>query len=494
MDILSTLLPFFLLLVVGTMLLMYEVFAEQPDRSWIANLGSAGLFLAGILLYRQIGEPAVEMFQRGPTAALIVDDFGRAASLVCVVAGLLATLMTPVYASKAGHDHGEYYALIVFAVMGMMVMVMSGDLITFFVGLETMSVGVYCLTCMRTEDRRSSEAALKYFLMGAFATGFLLFGIAFIYGATASVGYGEVARALRDPSGDGQLPILLLGILLVLIGFGFKVAAVPFHMWAPDTYEGAPTPVAGFMAAAVKAAAFVSLMRLVVAALPGLEAPEEMVWVPFLSGLSVLTIVFGNLLALAQPSIKRMLAYSSISHAGYLLIAVVAAAKGEPSASGALLYYLSGYTFMTLGAFGVLGILERIDGGPQGERYEAFAGVGYRHPALALAMVLFMMAMGGLPPTAGFFGKLYVFSSAVRAGETWLAVVGVFGSLISIVYYLRVLVAFYMREDSPAYARALSFAQSPHANIGLAIAAAGVVALGVLPSTWLDVTRAALGG
>ncbi|MEM1023479.1 MAG: NADH-quinone oxidoreductase subunit N [Myxococcota bacterium] len=494
MDILSALLPFFVLLVVGALLLMYEVFAEEPDRGWIANLGSVGFLLAGFLLVGQLGDPSVGLFERGPVTAIMVDDFGRAASLVCVLAGLLATLFTPVYSRKAGHDHGEYYALIVFAVMGMMVMVMSGDLITFFVGLETMSVGVYCLTCLRSEDRRSSEAALKYFLMGAFATGFLLFGIAFIYGATASVGYGEIARSLRDPSGDGHLPILLLGILLVLIGFGFKVAAVPFHMWAPDTYEGAPTPVAGFMAAGVKAAAFVSLMRLVVGALPGLEAPDQMLWIPFLSGLAVLTILFGNLLALAQPSIKRMLAYSSVSHAGYLLIAVVAAAKGEASAPGALLYYLSGYTFMTLGAFGVLGILERIDGGPSSERYEAFAGVGHRHPALALAMALFMVAMGGLPPTAGFFGKLYVFSSAVRAGETWLALVGVFGSLISIVYYLRVLVAFYMREDSPAYSRALSFKPSPHAGIGLALAALGVVALGVWPGTWLDVTRAALGG
>lgn len=489
-ETLGHLAPMFVLMGAAALLLLYEVFSNQPSRSWAANFSTAALVIVGWMLFGRLDAPPAELFASDDFVPIIVDAFSTTASLVVVVGAVVACLISPAYARNAGHDTGEYYALLLFSVVGMMVMVMAGDLITFFLGLETMSVAVYCLTGIRTNDARSSEAALKYFLMGAFATGFLLFGIAFVYGATGGVTYEVMARALRAPGGIAELPILPLGIVMVLVGFAFKVSAVPFHMWAPDVYEGAPTPVTGFMAVGVKAAAFVALLRVVMSGLPGLEDASQMVWVPFLSTLAILTVVVGNALALVQSSIKRMLAYSSVSHAGYALIGVVAAAKGEPSAGTAVLYYLSGYTFMTIGAFGVLTFLERKDGGAESERYGAFAGVGHRHPALALAMVLFMVALGGLPPTAGFFGKLYIFTAAIRAGELGLALVGILGSVISIAYYLRVLVAFYMR-DVPDPGATPSATGSPQLTVGLLVASAGVIGLGVFPSAWIEITRAA---
>lgn len=487
---LMALAPFFVLLATGFLLVLYEVYSGQADRAWAAQFAVVGLVVAGVLLFRQLGSPPQDLFASQGMVPLKMDDLGRVASLIAIVGAIISCLISPAYARAAGHANGEYYALILFAVAGMMVMVLACDLMTFFLGLETMSIGVYCLTAMRANDRRSSEAALKYLLMGAFATGFLLFGIALIYGATGSFAYPRIAALISSPQGISDLPILPLGIVLVLIGFAFKVAAVPFHMWAPDVYEGAPTPITGFMAVGVKAAAFIALLRLVLTGLPGLENPSQMVWVTLLSWLAVLTILVGNFMALAQPTIKRMLAYSSVSHAGYVLIGVVAAARGEQSAGAAILFYLSGYTFMTLGAFAVLTFLEPQGGGAEGERYGAYAGMGYRHPAVGLAMTLFMVALGGLPPTAGFFGKLYIFTSAIRAGETWLALVGIFGSIVSIVYYLKVVVAFYMREV-PDPGPVAEGRGSTSLTVGLVLAVIGVVILGVLPGGWLQITQVA---
>ncbi len=487
-DSLALLTPMFILAGGASLLLMYEVFAASTvsARTWAANVAVAILLVAGYALLGRINRPSIPLFEVDGVAALNADSFAVAGSLLLVVGGIIATLLSPAYAENAGFSHSEYYSLILFSIVGMMVMVMAGDLITFFVGLETMSVAVYCLTGIRANDQRSAEAALKYFLMGAFATGFLLFGIALIYGATGSVGYAAVARGLQA---SGEIPpILPAGVLLVLVGFAFKVAAIPFHMWAPDAYEGAATPVTGFMAVAVKAAAFLAMLRFV---LTGLSDLSSGVWIPFLSVVAVLTIVIGNALALVQENMKRMLAYSSVSHAGYIMIGIVAAAKGEPTAGDAVLFYLSAYTFMTLGAFGVLTYLERKDSSPEAERYGAYAGVGFRHPALAATMVLFMMALGGLPPTAGFFGKLYIFSAAIRADELGLALVGIFGSIVSIGYYLRVLVAMYMR-DVPEPGPTPTATPSPQLTLGLVLAVAGVILLGVVPSRWLQITSAAV--
>lgn len=482
---LEPLLPGLLLVGVAILLLLYEVFAGQADRTYAAHLAVVGLGLSMFLSLKAVGTPRALLFGTDlANAPLIVDDFARVASALVAAAGLVAALLSPSYAKNAGHDHGEYYGLILFAVVGMMIMSMAGDLMTFFLGLETMSIAVYALTGLRAHDPRSTEAALKYFLMGAFATGFLLFGIALVYGATASVSLATLATFKAGS------PLLTLGIALILIGFAFKVAAVPFHMWAPDVYEGAPTPVTGFMAVGVKAAAFIALLRLVHSGL-GVSAQTDATWIPILSALAVLTILVGNVLALVQQNVKRMLAYSSVSHAGYLLIGVVAAARGEDSAGSAIIFYLTSYTFMTLGAFGVLTFLERKEGGPESERYGAFAGIGFRHPALGMAMSLFMVALAGMPPTGGFFGKLYLFTAAIRAEETWLAVVGIAGSLISVYYYLRVIVAFYMREV-PEPGPTPTATRSAQLTLGVALAAFFVLQLGLFPAPLLALTKSAM--
>ncbi|MCB9645275.1 MAG: NADH-quinone oxidoreductase subunit N [Deltaproteobacteria bacterium] len=486
---LAQLLPVWILVATGLLLLMYEVFANQADRSHYANISVVGFVLALWATYSSLGSGTAYLFGQGATAPLILDGFARAGSLLLLSGGLIATLLSPAYAKNAGHDTGEYYALIVFAVVGMMVMVMAGDLMTFFLGLETMSIAVYALTGLRAGDARSIEAALKYFLMGAFATGFLLFGIAMVYGATGSVALVDLARFLSaSDSALSANPILLLGVVLILIGFAFKVAAVPFHMWAPDVYEGAPTPVAGFMAVGVKAAAFLALLRLVMVALGSVEAAP---WLPMLRWVSILTILGGNLMALSQSNVKRMLAYSSVSHAGYAMIGIVAAAKGETTAGNAVLFYLTGYTFMTLGAFGVLAFLERKEGGPESERFGAYAGVGFKHPAMGAAMVLFMIALAGMPPTGGFFGKLYLFSAAIRANELPLALVGIAGSLVSVYYYLRVLVHFYMREV-PEPGPTPTATRSTQLSLGVALSAALILILGVFPSQWVQVSAKAV--
>lgn len=484
--------PIWILLATGLLLLMYEVFAQRRDRTFCAHLAVVGLGLALVLILRERAGPARYLFGAGEmTAPILVDDLARVGSALVISAGIVAALLSPAYAKNAGHDLGEYYALMVFAVIAMMVMVMAGDLITFFLGLETMSIAVYALTGLRSDQGRSIEAALKYFLMGAFATGFLLLGIALIYGIAGSVALVDLG-ALLAASGNAvsSEPLLGVGLLLVMIGFSFKVAAVPFHMWAPDVYEGAPTPVTGFMAVGVKAAAFVGLLRLIMVGFGDVHEVDEALWIPMLRILAVLTILVGNIIALTQDSMKRMLAYSSVAHAGYALIGVLAAAKGEPSAAAALLFYLTAYAFMTLGAFGVLAYLERREGGGESERFGAYAGVGFKHPALGAAMTLFMIALAGMPPTGGFLGKLYLFSAAIRADELSLALVGVLGSVISVYYYLRVIVAFYMREV-PEPGPTPEATRSAHLSLGLAISAAVVLILGVLPGDWLAVTRTA---
>jgi NADH-quinone oxidoreductase subunit N len=355
--------------------------------------------------------------------------------LFCAVAAV-AVLQSWDYVRRTRINHGEFYALMLAATLGMILMAASNDLITIFLGLELMSLALYILVGFRRGRLDSSEAALKYFLLGAFASGFLLYGIALLYGATGTTNLGRMAIFLGDSPMLGN-PLLLAGGLLVLAGFAFKVAAVPFHMWTPDAYEGAPTTVTGFMSAGAKAAGFAALLRLVLVALPQLQAD----WRPLMTWIAILTMSVGNVTALLQNNVKRMLAYSSIAHAGYLLIAVIA---GGQAGGAAAMVYLAIYSLMNLGAFGVLAMLGR----EQEERVmiSDLAGLGQRHPALALAMTVFMLSLGGIPPTAGFMGKVYVFGVAVDAGLVPLVIVGVLNSVVSIYYYLRVTVVMYMRE------------------------------------------------
>jgi NADH-quinone oxidoreductase subunit N len=360
----------------------------------------------------------------------------------------------------------------------MVLMAAANDLMVFFLALETMSVAVYVLTSIERNSGRSAEAGMKYFLTGAFATGFLLYGIALIYGATGTTNLNQISAYLVEPAADWPA-YLTAGALLLLAGFAFKVGAVPFHFWIPDVYEGAPTPVTGFMAVGVKAAAFAAWARIVLHKLSPLDAD----WVFPVAVLAIATMTLGNLLAISQSSVKRMLAYSSIAHAGYLLIGV---AVGEEWGGMPLLFYLIAYGAMTAGAFAVVTALR--DGETAPENYSDFAGLGFKRPFLALAMTLFMLSLAGFPPLAGFTGKFYVFRAAVLSGNTILAVIGVLNSLLSVVYYLRVVVAMYMEEGGVA---GKSFGQSPALYIAVALAVAGTLYFGLLPARTLEWSRLA---
>lgn len=476
----APLLPVFILLGSAVSSLMIEVFSPRRRSAPAAVTGFGFLVAAGLFGW-QVGEPGRALFVADGAVALFADDFGRVTSVLLLTGATLVLLGSARAIEDGAMARGEYHALLSLSMIGMVVMVMSGDLLTFFLGLETLSVSLYALTAMRGNDSRATEAALKYFLMGAFATGFFLFGLAFTYGAIGRLDWAWIGMHLASGEAD---PLLAAGLLLVLVGFGFKIAAAPFHMWAPDVYEAAATPVTAFMAVGVKTAALGALVRAAVSGLsPGLPA-AGVGPIGLLVGLSATSIVVGNLLALTQTSVKRLLAYSSIAHAGYALIGVVAAARGTEGAASAVLFFLSAYTFTTIGAFGVLGLLERADGASEAERLSAYAGIGRSHPALAAAMALFMVALAGMPPTGAFLAKIQLFGAALRAGEVTLVVIGVLGSVVGAFVYLRVLVAFYLREHrEPGPAPHFRPAVAPVVGVGLAVAL--TLGLGLLPGAWI---------
>ena len=355
--------------------------------------------------------------------------------LFCSI-GIVSVLLSWDFLKRIRVAGSEYYALLLFSTIGMITMAASNDLITVFLGLELMSLPLYILVGIRRGHLESNEASLKYFLLGAFASGFLLYGIALMFGATGTTNLTRMAAFM----GESPLPLNPLfwtGAILVLVGFGFKVSLVPFHMWTPDAYEGAPTSVTAFMSAGAKAAGFAAVLRLLLNVL----GDHREVWVPIVSGLAVLTMTVGNVTALLQSNLKRMLAYSSIAHAGYVLVAVAA---GGPAGASAALFYLAVYSFMNLGAFGILTLLGK--GLDERVQVSDLAGLGFRKPALAMAMMLFMLSLGGIPPTAGFIGKVTVFGAALNAGLVPLVIIGVLNSVVSVFYYLRITVAMYMEE------------------------------------------------
>jgi len=427
------------------------------------------------------------------SGAILVDGIGIVFGLIALLGALLAVLVSTGYLAEHELSQGEFIALLLLSSVGLLTLAMAGDPVTLFVGLETMSLAVYVLAGYRRASRRSQEAALKYFVYGAFASGFLLFGIALIYGEVGRLS-GHPAVTLTAISqalgGGGASRLGMLGVAFVLGGFAFKIAAVPFHMWAPDVYEGAPTPATGFMAVGIKAAAFAGLARFVVATLL-VDGKASETSIQLFEVLAVVTMVYGNFLAIRQAQIKRMLAYSSIAHAGYVLVGVAALlARPSSAAVEGIAYYLMGYTAMTLGAFGVVLAFER-----QGDKrlditIDRFAGIGQKHPALAMAMALFMFSLAGVPPTAGFFGKLALFSAAVEAGRIAVVIVAVLASAVGAYYYLRVTVVMFMRpattEERPI--------ESPWVRAGLWSAASIVLVVGMLPEGAMAFARRLLAG
>jgi len=408
----------------------------------------------------------------------ILDNLTLFGTLVIGYATGLVLLQSIDYIKRRSMESGEFYILVLFSAAGMAIMAGANDLIVVFLGLETMSLALYVLAGFFRTEIQAGEASMKYFLLGAFASGFFLYGIALIYGATGSTNLDKIGAAVR--AGAGKDPLLLIGFALLLVGFGFKISAVPFHMWTADVYEGAPTSVTAFIATGSKAAAFTALLRVLLASLRPLQG--EWVWLFWV--LAVLSMTLGNVVALAQQNLKRMLAYSSIAHVGYMLVGIVA---GGGLGGGSVLFYLLVYTFTTAGAFGVILLLER--GGHEAVGVADTAGLAARSPLAALALTLFLLSLVGIPPTAGFVGKFYLFGAAVRGGYIWLAVIGVLNSAAAAYYYLRVVVNMYMREPEGVPAVVMpSFA----GGLAVVVALWGIIQLGVFPAPLFDLAQSAV--
>ena len=470
---LTPLLPCAEVVLTALTVLVLDLFVRKDEKGLLVWISLVGLALAGgMAFFLRGGREGA--FQN----SILLDDFSLFFTEFFLAAAALTILSSVHYVRETDIREGEFYVLVLLSTFGMILMAAANDLILFFLGLETMSIGVYILTGMWRERSQASEAAMKYFLIGAFATGFLLYGIALIYGATGSTHLDRVASALGQTKGHGSI-ILSAGVFLLFVGLAFKVAAVPFHFWVPDVYDGAPTPVAAFMAVAVKAAAFAGWARIFLYQLSPLEGE----WTLPLKALAILTMTVGNLLAISQSSVKRMLAYSSIAHAGYLLIALVA---GGEAGGGALLFYLLSYAAMTFGAFGV--VISLKEGEKDHEAYSDFAGLGFKRPFLGMAMSLFMLSLAGFPPLAGFTGKFYLFRSAVVAGHIDLAIIGALNSLLSVIYYLRVIAMMYMEEGG---AEGKPFARAAYLYLAIAACVIGTIYLGVLPAPALDLSRLA---
>jgi NADH-quinone oxidoreductase subunit N len=461
------LLPELVLTAGALLVLMADAFLSRDQRGVVIGLSLVVLLAAGAAM-AWVGVPG-QTISRG---LLSMDGFGQFFKVLVLAAAALTLLMSAPYLAVEGLPAGAWCFLLLAATFGMFIMASGIELVTIVVGLETMTVAFYILAGLLKPSPRSNEAAVKYFLLGAFSLGVLLYGMSIVYGLTGSTNLGTIAAAVANPDVVGR-PMLLTGVILMVAGVAFKIAAVPFHMWAPDVYEGAPTPITAFLSVGSKTASFAMLLRLFVTGLPSMA--EE--WRTFFYALAVLSMVAGNVAALTQTNLKRMLAYSSIAHAGYLLMGVVAA---TPRGISAMLIYLAVYGFMQIGAFGVLILVHRKGGG--GEDLSDLNGLFSRQPLAALAMLVFLLSLGGIPPTAGFMGKFWLFGAAVEAGYVWLAVAGVLTSVVSLYYYLRIVVAMWTADPSADRPR-----MRPALAMALAVALAGTLTLGMYPQPVFEV-------
>jgi NADH-quinone oxidoreductase subunit N len=450
-----------------------EAFRDPGERMPIGPLGAIGLVGAGIA--------AGVLWDHNASSfgVVVADNFGLFVTGILILLGLLSLAISEPTIDRERLPRGEYYALMLFAVAGMILMATATDLIVIFLALEILSLAVYVLTGIRRESAAGTEAAFKYFLLGGFSSAFFLYGIAFTYGVARSTRLDLIASAMTaQAQASTAMPLIAVGLLLV--GFAFKVSAVPFHMWTPDAYEGAPPAVTGFMSTGVKAAAFAAFVRVFLSALE----PMRPGWSLVLWPIAAATMIVGAVVGVAQSSVKRMLAYSSIAHGGYLLVALLA---GNDVGRGAVLFYLLAYAITNVGAFGVIALLERAE--QPNDQIRDYAGLARTHPALAALMTIFLLSLGGFPPTAGFIAKWYVFSAAVKAGYAWLAIIGVLTSVVSVFFYLRVVVMMYMTpgEEAPRLP-----AIPRMAGLALVVSAVLIFYLGILPTRVLDWAVASL--
>jgi NADH-quinone oxidoreductase subunit N len=458
----------------GVFLMVVEMFLPRAKTKWLAWLSLIGLIPPLIQSIGMWNYSGGTFTPQSGLPMVVVDNFSHFLNIIFLLTGILTVLISLNYLPKAGIERGEYYLLMLFSISGMMLMGMANDLILVFLALELLSIPLYIMCGFARPRPESEESAMKYFLMGAFSSSFFLLGIGFIYGATGST---ALPVMLANMGGAGAVG--MAGVALLLVGFAFKVAAVPFHMWTPDVYEGAPTAVTAFMSVGAKVGGFAAMLRVFIVALPELEA----IWVPAVASIAAFTMILGNVVALAQQNIKRMLAYSSIAHAGYIMMAVAAGMGSEDGVSSAL-FYMFAYLFSNLGAFAVVIAVERTEG--RGVMLDDYKGLARRSPWLALAMAYFMLSLTGVPPTGGFTAKFFVFRAVLEADLLWLALVGVVTSVISGYFYLRVVFHSFMFEGEETTLRA----DWPLQTAVVATVVATLV-LGLLPGPWFEVARQA---
>ena len=475
-----TILPETVLSLFAMALLLLNVFIPSPSsqKGYLGYLSFVGIAVTFFFII--VGWSVPPELQSGFSGEVVQDRFALFFKGIFLVAAALTVLITDQYMHREECNHGELYPLILLATAGMMLMAAGTDLMTIFLGLELLSISLYVLAGFNRANLKSNEAGLKYLLLGAFATSFLLYGMALIYGATGTTKVALIAAYIARNGEVTGNPLLLFGMGLLAVGFSFKIAAVPFHMWTPDVYEGAPTPMTAFMSVGPKAAGFAAFVRVFTIALPALR-PD---WTPLLWGLAVLTMTVGNITGLYQKNIKRMLAYSSIAHAGYVLVGFTA---GNSEGLAGILFYMLTYAFMNIGAFAIVILVGKK--GEQNSNIGDYAGLAYKHPLLAACMAIFLFSLAGLPPTAGFIGKFYLFSGAIKGGFIWLAVIGVLNSVVSVYYYLRVIVFMYMKEPEEEFDW---LTITPPVILSLTLAVLGVLVPGVVPSYLLSLAQSAL--
>jgi NADH-quinone oxidoreductase subunit N len=478
-------LPEFIVLIMATLLVIFDMFMSKRTRPYLAYLaiaGYAGAIVASGFLYYYSDAQKTSF-----SGMFVRDNFSSFFEILFLIAGILTVFITPSYSLKRSIPIGETYSIQAYATLGMMIVASSGDLMAIFVGIELVSIAAYILTGFARNDPGSAEGALKYFLLGIMATAILVYGMAWTFGMTGSTNLAEINVAIQKNPALVNDAGLTFAMLLLIIGFGFKIAAVPFHVWTPDAYEGAPTPIAAFMSVGPKAAGFAALLRIMVQGLPVLASQ----WAVIIAILAVLTMILGNVVAIAQNSVKRMLAYSSIAHTGYIMVGLAsylntASPDHQKDAISSVLIYSLVYVFMNLGAFAILIYVQNRQGGVD---VHDFDGLAQWSPMAALAMGWCLFSLTGIPPTGGFLGKFYVFRAAIDNGYTWLAIVGVIASTISAFFYLRVIYSMYFNPIPEETKARLQPAKNGFIATAIVLISAAILILGIYPDPVLNLAR-----
>ncbi len=486
-------LPELIVLLTGTVVMLADLFLprdRRPILGYVSILGYAGAIVASSFLFYYSPPAGVPNTSFG--GMFVRDNFTTFFEITFLISGILSVLVAPNYVLKRNMPIGDFYNIQTSAVLGMMVTAAAGDLMVIFVGIELISISVYILTGFARNDRGSAEGALKYFLLGAFASAILVYGMAWLFGMTGSTNLNEINQAIITTKGLKEDIGLTFAMLLLIVGLGFKIAAVPFHVWTPDAYEGAPTPITAFMSTGPKAAAFAALIRVMVQGLPQLA--EQ--WTLIIAILAILTMTLGNVVAIAQKSVKRMLAYSSIAHTGYIMIGLAAFVNNpqlpnlQRDAIGSVLIYSLIYVFMNIGAFGIAIWVQNKGGGID---VDDFNGLGSWAPVPALAMAVCLFSLTGLPPTGGFFGKFFVFRAAIDSGLTWLVIIAALNSAVSAFFYLRVIVAMYFRPASEDVKTRNQPTGAFFLSAAMIIVTIAILFLGIYPGPALDLAKDSAG-